>query len=175
MPSGRLMTRILYLVRHAKSSWTDTNLNDVDRLLNKRGHRDASDMGDRLSKRKVHPDLLLSSPARRALSTAEIIAEKIGLSAAAVTCNENIYAASRQALLQIVRGLPDRHASVMLCGHNPSLENLVNLLSSIPINHMPTCAVATLELAVGRWEETGRHSGRLMDFDYPKREWISPG
>lgn len=163
------MAKVLYLVRHAKSSWADMNMSDFDRPLNKRGFRNAPEMGKRLRKRQVYPDLLLSSPAQRARSTAEIIAAEIGMPGTSIIYDNRIYDASCFELVQIVQGIKERHASAMLFGHNPSMEELVNLLSNIRIERMPTCAVATFELDVSTWEEAGKHTGRLLDFDYPKK------
>ena len=163
------MAKTLYLMRHAKSSWSDMNLDDFDRPLNERGFRDAPDMGKRLAKQKVCPDLLLSSPARRARETAGIIAGELGLPESMPAYDENIYAASCGELLQIVRSIPDEHESAMLIGHNPAMEQLVNLLADMRIESMPTCAVATLALNIDDWTQADRATGRLLDFDYPKK------
>src|SRR5437899_10475758 len=91
--------KTLFLVRHAKSSWDDTALPDKDRPLNDRGKRDAPKMGERLAKRDVKPDLILSSPARRALTTAEIIAKKLDYKRKDIVADDRLYAGEADDLL----------------------------------------------------------------------------
>ena len=118
------MAKSLYLVRHAKSSWTDTGLGDFDRPLNKRGLRDAPEMGRRLNLRNVHPEIILCSPARRTRETLDLL---IGKTAGNVHFKQAIYEASDQTLLSLVRTLPDSCTSAMLIGHNPAMGWLVRL------------------------------------------------
>src|SRR5436189_490239 len=84
--------KTLFLIRHAKSSWDDTALPDKDRPLNDRGKRDALKMGKRLAKRDVKPDLILSSPARRALRTAEVVAKKLDYKRKHIVGDDRLYA-----------------------------------------------------------------------------------
>lgn len=163
------MPKTLYLVRHAKSSWTDISLSDFDRPLNKRGLRDAPEMGKRLKKRKILPDTLISSPARRAIDTAEFIAKAIGYPKKSVIRDEKIYEASSNGLLEIIRSIPEHCDSAMIFGHNPSIETVANHLSDIPIERMPTCAIVIVELASSHWKDAGTCSSTLLDFDFPKK------
>ena len=128
--------KTLFLIRHAKSSWDDTTLPDKDRPLNDRGRRDAPKMGERLAKRNVKPDLILSSPAVRALRTAEIIAKKLDYRRKIVV-NEQLYAVGADDLLDVIHQLGDKVERVMLFGHNPELTELAHRLSG-EITHMPT-------------------------------------
>ena len=120
--------KTLFLIRHAKSSWDDTALPDKDRPLNDRGRRDAPKMGERLAKRDVKPDLILSSPAVRALRTAEIIAKKLDYRRKIVV-NERLYAVGADDLLDVIHRLGDKVERVMLFGHNPELTELAHRLS----------------------------------------------
>lgn len=120
--------KTLFLIRHAKSSWDDTALPDKDRPLNDRGRRDAPKMGERLAKRDVKPDLILSSPAVRALRTAEIIAKKLDYRRKIVV-NERLYAVGADDLLDVIHQLGDKVERVMLFGHNPELTELAHRLS----------------------------------------------
>jgi phosphohistidine phosphatase len=133
--------KTLFLIRHAKSSWDDPALPDKDRPLGDRGRRDAPKMGKRLAKRDVKPDLILSSPARRALKTAEIIAKKLDYKLKDIVVDDRLYASAVHDLLNVIHKLGDKLERVILFGHNPELTELAHRLSS-EITHMPTCAVA---------------------------------
>jgi phosphohistidine phosphatase len=128
--------KTLFLIRHAKSSWDDTALPDKDRPLSDRGKRDAPKMGKRLAKRDVMPNLILSSPARRALTTAEIIAKKLGYKRKDIVVDDRLYSSAVDDLLNVVQKLSDKLERVMLFGHNPELTEFAPRLSS-EISHMP--------------------------------------
>ncbi len=158
----------LILVRHAKSSWDDPTLSDQDRPLNDRGKRDAPKMGERLAKRGVAPDLILSSPAVRALTTAQIIAEKIGYDHKAIVADRRIYGAQISTLLYLIQELDDRHNQVMLFGHNPELSELAHRFSKT-IDDLPTCAVVELTFDVERWVDVVNSEPVEVRLDYPKK------
>ncbi|BCX04662.1 MAG: phosphohistidine phosphatase SixA [Candidatus Roseilinea sp.] len=158
----------LILVRHAKSSWDDPSLPDHDRPLNDRGRRDAPKMGERLAKRGVTPDLILSSSAVRALTTAQIIAEKIGYDRKAIVVDRRIYGAQVSSLLYLIQELDDQYAQVMLFGHNPELTELAHRFSD-EIEDMPTCAVVELTFDVKRWVDVVDSKPVEVRFDSPKK------
>ena len=162
--------KILYLVRHAKSSWKDLSLADHERPLNKRGKRDAPRMGKRLAKRGVRPDYILSSPAVRALTTARVIAKKLGCREADVVVNEAVYGAGTSTLHGIIRGIDNRFERAMLVGHNPSFTVLVNQLAGVSIENVPTCGVAVLVFETDNWADVGNGTAKLLEFDYPKKK-----
>lgn len=168
-PEYRSAMKRLTLVRHAKSSWKEMGLNDHDRPLNKRGKHDAPLMGKRLRGRGASPDLLLSSTAKRARKTAEVIAETIGYRPAAVAYDERLYLAGVDSLLAVIRGLDDEKDHVMLFGHNPGLTELANRLGDSPLENLPTCGVYSVELPIDHWRHAGELPGRLRLYDYPKR------
>jgi phosphohistidine phosphatase len=159
--------KTLFLVRHAKSSWDDAALTDKDRPLNDRGRRDAPKMGTRLAKRAVKPDLILSSPAVRALSTAEIIAQKLDYRRKDIAVTERLYAVEADDLLDVIHQLGDKVERVMLIGHNPELTELAHRLSG-EITHMPTCAVAELKFDAKSWSVIGKINPADVLLDYPK-------
>jgi phosphohistidine phosphatase len=159
--------KTLFLIRHAKSSWDDTALPDKDRPLNDRGKRDAPKMGKRLAKREVKPDLILSSPARRALTTAEIIAKKLEYKLRDIVVDDQLYAGAVHDLLNVIHKLGDKLESVILFGHNPELTELARGLSS-EITHMPTCAVAEFTFNAKSWSQIGKAKLAKVAFDYPK-------
>ena len=144
-----------FLIRHAKSSWDDTALPDKDRPLSDRGKRDAPKMGKRLAKRDVKPDLILSSPARRALTTAEIIAKKLDYKRKNIVVEDRLYSSAVDDLLNVVQKLDDKVERVMLFGHNPELTEFAHRLSN-EISHMPTCAVAEFMFRAKSWSNIGK-------------------
>jgi len=162
--------KTLFLVRHAKSSRDDPTLADKDRPLNDRGKRDAPKMGKRLAKRRVKPDLILSSPAARALKTAEIIAKKLDYKRKNILVDDRLYAVEAGELLDVIRKLGDKVERVMLIGHNPELTELAHRLSS-KITHMPTCAVAEFTFDAKSWSRIGKDKPAQAALDYPKQSW----
>ena len=158
----------LFLVRHAKSSWDNAALPDKERPLNDRGRRDAPKMGERLAKRDVKPDLILSSPAVRALSTAEIIAEKLNYRRKDIVVTERLYAAEVDDLLDVIRQLGDELKCVMLFGHNPEFTELAHRLSG-EIAHMPTCAIAEFTFDAKSWSGIDSIKPAQILLDYPKK------
>ena len=160
--------KTLLLVRHAKSSWDDPALPDKKRPLNDRGLRDAPKMGARLAKRHVKPDLILSSPAVRALATAEIIARKLDYRIKDVVVDERLYEASPDDLLEVIRNLGDEGDCVMIFGHNPELSELAHGLSDT-ITDMRTCAVAEFVFDIKSWSRVGRHEPSKVTLHEPKR------
>jgi phosphohistidine phosphatase len=161
------MAKTLYLVRHAKASWPDMHLGDFARTLNQRGLRDAPEMGQRLQKRGVKPEIILCSPAKRARQTAELLLKEFGDSMDGVHFDDRIYEADPGTLLNLVRSIPDACSSAMLIGHNPSIGWVANQLSDVHIEQMPTCAIASLGLPSSKWKDIGKEATRLLDFDYP--------
>ena len=163
------MKRTLFLIRHAKSRWDDVALPDMERPLADRGKRDAPMMGKRLAKRQVKPDLILSSPALRALSTAEIIANELDYKAKDIVVDDRLYATDAEALLGVVGELSDKLKCVMLFGHNPELTDLAHRLSK-EVALMPTCAVAQFTFESKSWSTIGAVKPAKVVLDYPKQE-----
>jgi len=161
--------KTLYLVRHAKSSWKDPALDDMDRPLNKRGKRDAPLMGKVLREQGIKPDVLFSSPAARALATARKMAKEIGVAKEDIVIAEAVYGASEEDLLGVIRAIDDAAASAMLFGHNPEFTGLANELSPEPIDNMPTCSVFCVTFAAESWRDASPENAQFEFLDYPKR------
>lgn len=159
----------LTLVRHAKSDWSLPGQDDWDRPLNRRGLRDAPEMARRLRERKLRPDLVLASPAVRALTTATIMARELRFDPARVAQDERLYLASAEALLEVVRELGGDVGHLMVFGHNPGLTDFAARLApgEAPDN-LVTCGVFTAEYALENWSELDWGGARNVDFDYPK-------
>ncbi len=160
--------KTLYLGRHAKSSWKNMELADIDRPLNKRGKRDAPFMGKLLADKGIKPDLIISSPAKRAVATAKVIASEINYPEEEIIFDENIYEATGRGLLEIISGTEEKYNSIMLFGHNPGLTVLNNNLSDHFIDNIPTCGVVALEFKTS-WNEIELKSAGFIFFEYPKK------
>ncbi len=161
--------KILYLVRHAKSSWDNPNYSDLERPLNKRGKRDAPFMGKLLKKNKVRPDIIYSSTAVRALTTAEIFAGEIGFPQKYIVKDKNIYESGIRELEGIIRNTSDSNSTIMLFGHNPGITSYTNHLGDKYIDNMPTCSIVGIEFDLNSWTEVERGKGKIFLFEYPKK------
>ncbi len=148
--------KTLLLMRHAKSSWKDSELDDHDRPLNKRGKRDAPRIGQLLKDENLLPDLILSSTARRARKTAEQVIQHSGYRGETRITGE-LYNASRDQLLAFVAALPDTASHVLVIGHNPGLEELLEALTD-QCAALTTAALARVESPADQWR-TFRESG----------------
>ncbi len=161
--------KYLTLIRHAKSSWSNQLLRDFDRPLNQRGFSDAPMMGKRLLDTGTSFDLMISSPAKRALTTCQIIANEIGFPAKAVLQNDSIYEASTAALFSIICSLDNRFSHVALTGHNPAMSSLSHQLCEAVNRDLPTCSVVQLQFEIDSWNLIKPATALLLSFDYPKK------
>jgi phosphohistidine phosphatase len=159
--------KTIYLVRHAKSFWGDQSTPDFDRPLNKRGKRDAPFMGEILNDKKVKPDLIISSPAKRAKKTAIAIANEISYPEKKIVFKEELYEATINTILKILQKLDERHNTIMIFGHNPGLTLLNNHISNQYIDNIPTCGIVALTLNKN-WNELNKNTCEFLYFEYPK-------
>ena len=161
--------RRLTLVRHAKAEPPDSDREDWERELEARGEADASIMGQRLRDRDLKPDRLLSSPARRAIATAQLVAKAIGFPAARIAHDERLYLADHKMLRTVVSELGGDAAHVMVVGHNPGLTDFASKLGADHrIDNLPTAAVFSLEFDIDDWSKLDWEAGVNVEFDYPK-------
>lgn len=167
--------KIIYLVRHAKSSWSNPLLNDRDRPLNKRGKHDAPMMAERLSAAisaqpevYLSPTLLISSPAKRARRTAREFRKALQLPKSQRTIEETLYFQGPGAILESLTTVADCHHAVMIFSHNPDLTELYNQLTGDGLDNLPTCAVATLRFDIASWQALTRAKVAHALLDYPK-------
>ncbi len=159
----------LTLLRHAKSSWGQSDIADHDRPLNRRGERDAPLMGRRLIARGARPSLIMTSPATRARQTARLLAREIGYPIEFIQTETSLYLADPQTILEVIAGQDDTFGDIVVCAHNPGITDLANHLSGQRIENMPTCAMVTIEAETDAWQEIGGAPRTFIDFDYPKR------
>lgn len=164
--------KFLYLVRHAKSSWDDSSLADRERPLNKRGYRDAPEMGRRLAARKVALDAIWSSPARRADETARLLAKALSFPRKKISHFDDLYDCTAEDLFRVLRNCPDKVDSLLVVGHNPAVTDFADQLISDQedeIDWMPTCCVVALQFSFSSWQELRKEQGRLLFLDFPKK------
>ncbi len=159
----------LFLIRHAKSSWEEGDKTDFERTLNARGLSDAPVISKILSDLNVKPDLIVSSPALRALTTAQIFANAFNYNPSGIKTDDRIYEAGITELMNVVREFEDNYTSPFLFGHNPGLTNFANLLGDKFMPELPTCGVVGIEFKIDSWKNTERWSGRIILFEYPKK------
>jgi len=163
------MGKNLFLVRHAKSDWSQPGQKDFDRELNARGRLDAPRMGRKLFEMDVKPDLIISSPAVRAKLTAEFIAEQLRYDTEKIEWNEEVYEASVRSLLSVINHIDDSTTKAMVVGHNPTFTYIAEYLTKKPFENIPTCGIVHIEFDVESWKEVTGDLGNLKWFIYPKK------
>lgn len=158
--------KTLLIVRHAKSSWNNTDTSDIDRPLNDRGRRDAPAMASKLIKAGITIDLFVSSPAKRARQTAELFIREFEKKE--IRFVPELYHAPVQIFKEVITGLEDDLAAVAIFSHNPGITAFVNTLTSVNIDNMPTCAVFAVASLTDRWADFLSAGPVFRFFDYPK-------
>ncbi|TCC91996.1 histidine phosphatase family protein [Pedobacter frigiditerrae] len=161
------MAKQLLLIRHAKSDWGNAGLSDFDRPLNKRGKANAPEMAERLSKKKIVPQQIVSSPALRALTTAKFFADTWQIPLKNIKLKSDIYEASARTLLSVINNLDNQFDKIALFGHNPGLTGLANYFDG-NIDNMPTCSAVYIEFPFDDWKMISADTGKVLLFDYPK-------
>lgn len=160
--------KTLLILRHAKSSWKFPDLPDHDRPLNPRGKRDAPRMGKLLKEKDLVPDLLISSTAARAKDTASAVVKHSGYKGKRIEF-ESLYAAEPTAYLTVIRELGDNYQRVLVVGHNPGIEGLIERLTG-EIHIIPTCTLVQIEFDTEKWSAVLRrvtNRGRLAEILRP--------
>jgi phosphohistidine phosphatase len=167
--------KTLTVMRHAKSSGDDPNLNDFDRPLNERGRKSARAMGKELKHRGVKFDRVFASPAMRVRETLNDFADGYDQQLD-VRFAPEIYEATVERLLNLVRELPDDVAEPLIVGHNPGLQELLVELTGDDrdklrhriVAKFPAAAVATVRLPADRWSDIELGSGEIAELILPK-------
>jgi phosphohistidine phosphatase len=163
--------KTLYIIRHAKSSWDNALQDDFDRPLNERGMRDAPRMAKRLKEKDIHPDMMLSSPANRALSTCMMIAEVIKYPQEKIKTERSLYHANKETILKVIRNVKDKHNILLVFGHNPGLTDFVNeLMDDVHhfIDNIPTCGIVAFSIDIDSWKKLDFGNAHFLFYDYPK-------
>ena len=159
--------KTLLIMRHAKSDWDNSKLSDHARPLNKRGKLDAPHMGKLLKEHDLVPDLIITSTAERALTTAELVALACDYDGELVTTS-SFYHADPLTYLELLQGVDDTYKRVMIVGHNPGMEELVADLTG-EMEHFTTANIAHVELPVTSWSQLNEDAtGKLLHLWRPK-------
>jgi phosphohistidine phosphatase len=159
----------LLVIRHAKSSWDNPDLEDIERPLNKRGLEDAPLMANVLKNYDFGLDKIFSSTALRAKMTTEIFLKNLDLSENIVEYTDELYNASRREILNFIKRLDDKLVSIAVVGHNPGLTDFVHFLLYDFDHELPTCALVGIELMIDKWADIKSGTGTLKFFEYPKK------
>jgi len=160
--------KTLLVVRHAKSSWTDLDLADHKRPLNGRGRRDAPYMASVAFEKEQSLDLLVSSPAKRAFTTAKHFRKVFGMNKEDLWKDQRLYLASPDEMLGVIQEIPDEYNKIAIFSHNPGTTQLANLVSETNIENVPTCGVVKIVSEAEHWCDVQPSNARLADFYYPK-------
>lgn len=159
----------LIVIRHAKSSWDNPELEDRERPLNKRGNEDSLLMANVLKQYNLHIDKIFCSTAQRVKSTIEIFARELGIENNRIEYIDELYNASRRDILNFLKKLEDNLSSVAIVGHNPGLTDLVHFLLYDFDHELPTCSVVNINLDIEKWSNLKSGLGTLVFFEYPKK------
>jgi phosphohistidine phosphatase len=162
------MGKTLIFMRHAKSDWSIAGQKDFDRTLNNRGLGDAPRMGRRLSEIGIKPDLVISSPAVRAKTTAEYVSEQLKYDIDKIVYDPEVYEASVRSLLVVVNNISDQYNCVIIFGHNPTHTYLAEYITKEAIGNIPTSGAVCIEFEFDSWKLISEGTGKMKWFEYPK-------
>ena len=166
--------KTLYLLRHAKSSWSETGLADRERPLSKRGLGDAPRMGQRFAGRGESLQRVVTSPARRARHTAELFCGATDFAPADIALDERLYFLGPGSIEDAIRAQADALESLMLVFHNPDITEFANRFAGLRIDNVPTCGLVKIACASGRWRDWKAEACEFVYFDYPKNDAGEP-
>ena len=157
----------LLVMRHAKSSWNNSSLGDHQRPLNGRGKTDAPQMGELLKRLDLTPELIISSTAERAMTTAELVALSSDYEQE-IQLTRDFYHADPETYVEVLRTVDDKYGRVMVVGHNPGMSELVEMLTG-ESTHFTTANIAHIQLPIDTWASfTDETSGTLLNLWQPR-------
>jgi len=159
--------KTVYLIRHAKSSWDNVDCDDYQRPLNRRGKKNAQEMGERLSVAGIKPDFIVSSPAKRARATARRIAKSIGYPKKEIVYNRNLYLSDRDTYLDIMVDYLHQVQSIAIIGHNSAITDLAEYLTGETYENIVTCGVVALSVQYSEKNALPLPL-KCLFYDYPK-------
>lgn len=161
--------KTLLLIRHAKSSWEDAGMTDVDRPLNARGIKDAGAMATRLYKRVPVIDAFISSPALRAKTTAEKFIAVFGAQKDWLLTQQGLYLAPAPFFTSFINTADDRLNSIAIFAHNPGITDYANTLTTaVRTDNIPTCGIFAVAAEIDSWKDFAPASKKFLFYDYPK-------
>ncbi len=162
------MPRYLYLLRHAESASKQLNENDKDRPLSSRGIKEALMIGTYLFKQNTSLNIIMSSTAARALTTANLVADALKIDTDKISPQEDLYEASPRTLLQFISQLDDDHQHVMCVAHNPSISYLAELFTKSEIGEMAPGGLSIIAFEISSWKEVSQGNGELVRYVFPE-------
>ena len=158
----------LYLIRHAKSSWSNPDLDDFARTLNKRGKEDCSEMAARLGRAGICPDFIAASPAKRAKKTAVCMAKGTGYDKDSIRYYDELYLGTVSYHLELIEKLFSSVDVLFLVGHNNTMTELAEYLTGSQLGNVPTCGIVAVEYADPQGFSAQAGAGKIVFFDFPK-------
>ncbi len=161
--------KTLAIIRHAKSDWENEALSDFHRPLNVRGNSDAPEMAMRTKKAGYFPDLIITSPALRAYSTALYFASALCVAQQRLHLQEELYESDEKTYLKVISQTKPEVQTLFVFGHNPSVTALCNKLGDLTTDNVPTCGMVIFSLTIDRWSEVKHGIAKLLLYDFPKR------
>jgi len=159
--------KTIYLIRHAKSDWSDIDVHDMQRGLSKRGKKAIPIMAKAMREKGIRPDLVIASSAKRTKLTAKKLLKALGISQKIIYKDE-LYLAAPDTMLSIIHALDDQYQSIFLIGHNPGITEFANLMTDAKIENIPTLGIAALSCNSNSWKHCTYHHTALNFFIYPK-------
>jgi len=160
--------KTLFLIRHAKSDWTIDGLLDIDRPLNSRGYTDAHTMSMLLKKQEIVPDIIITSPAVRAISTALIFSRNLNFNPSEIIIDKILYETSVNSYSGVVSRIESKNKIVLLFGHNPIISDFATLLVPSFTNEISTCGIVAIQKQVKSWDQFIAAKAQKMYYDFPK-------
>jgi phosphohistidine phosphatase len=160
----------LIIVRHAKSTWDYENISDIDRPLKLSGIHNAYEMARRLKINRNIPEFLITSPANRALHTANIFLSIFELPYDRLKIEPQFYARGTKEILTCIKSLPSDLNKVMIFGHNPDFSELARYFAKQPFLELPTCGVVSFSFECKEWADIHSENQKAESFDFPKNE-----
>ena len=158
----------LLLIRHAKSSWDDFSINDFDRPLNERGKKDAPVMAKRLLDKGIAIDAFISSPAKRAKKTAEIIAKEYKAEKDDIFFFDELYLARPSIFIEVISNINDRYDTIAVFSHNEGITEFANSLTGTKTDNIPTCGIFAIKIKAKHWKDFKTAEKEFWFFDSPK-------
>lgn len=159
--------KTIYLIRHARSDWSEPLIEDIDRGLNARGKKSIPIIAKELKEKKIKPDIIISSPAKRAKLTIKGLLKELDGSDK-IFYKDDLYMADSDTILSVLKGIKDKYDSVFIVGHNPGLTEFANLMDNKTIENIPTLGIVALKCKIKKWQNCKYHSAKVEFFIYPK-------
>lgn len=162
--------KTLHIVRHAKSNWDYDNISDIDRPLKLKGIKNAYEMARRIKIRNALPELIITSPANRAIHTAIIFARVFEFPLSKIIVEENLYATEQDSIIDIIKKTDNSVPSLMIFGHNPEFTNLANIFVKNTIDNISTAGIVSLVFDIDNWKDISKKKLVSELFDFPKKD-----